>query len=325
MIQMMTRSIDEVRLSHLVKYATLAPSSHNTQPWLFQISDHCIQLRADPARRLPENDPDDRELLISCGCALMNLRVVAAHAHLSFDVELLPDDNDRALLAAVRIHTPTRQEGPESCLFPALTARRTYRKPFRPKAVPGRLLRDLQDEASEEGAWLEALETHRIREIVSALVAEGDSIQWSDPDWRRELASWLHARRAGDGLTVPAVFAPVARAAVSKLDMGQHVGSHDEKLVREAPLLAVLGTANDEPADWIRAGQAMEKVLLRACLDEVQASYLNQPIQIASLRPRLGYVLSMSGFPQLLLRLGYQRTELSQTPRRKLDHVMQVQ
>src|ERR1051326_7284519 len=53
-----------------LRYAVLAPSSHNSQPWCFHISDERLSLYADRSRACRVVDPCDRELIMSCGCAL---------------------------------------------------------------------------------------------------------------------------------------------------------------------------------------------------------------------------------------------------------------
>src|SRR3712207_6590073 len=65
----------EEKLRYLLNYAVLAPSGHNTQPWLFNVSGRAVELHADRTRGLPVVDPEDRALVISCGAALFFLRV----------------------------------------------------------------------------------------------------------------------------------------------------------------------------------------------------------------------------------------------------------
>ena len=68
------------QLWFLLHYAVLAPSTHNTQPWRFAVLEsEGIALYADYSRRMPVIDPGNRELVISLGAALFNLRVAAAH------------------------------------------------------------------------------------------------------------------------------------------------------------------------------------------------------------------------------------------------------
>ena len=316
---------DQIR--SLLRYAILAPSSHNTQPWRFEITEGAVSLFADRTRALPANDPEDRELTISCGCALMNLRVAAAHEGIGVSVDLSPGGDDGDRLAVVSFH-PEGASQPgvteplsKTGLFLSMETRRTYRKRFAPREVPKVTLGALVAAASESGCELKLLESQAQRNRVAELVAEGDAIQWADFEWRRELANWMHPRSKGDGLTVPALVAPVVKAIVRTFNMGKRVGAKDHQLAEESPVLAVLGTEGDSRADWLAAGQALQRVLLVAHTHGLQASYLNQPIQVASLRPKLQELLEQVAFPQILLRLGFPEDEVHAAPRRPLDDV----
>lgn len=122
----------------------------------------------------------------------------------------------------------------------------------------------------------------------------------------------MQTPRKGEGLTVPA--APVSRIAVRLFDMGKRTAVMHRKLFEGSPLVAVLGTDRDRPTDWLHAGQALERILLRGAREGVQASYLNQPIQVAKLRPSLGQLLGARGFPQLRLRLGFEPEAIRPAP-----------
>jgi hypothetical protein len=314
-------SVEEMR--PLVAQAVLAPSSHNTQPWAWQLREGVAKLFADRTRALPVNDPDDRELTISCGCALMNLRVAAAAAGLAIEVTLRPDVHDADCLAGVALrHAPPHAA--DAALFAAVAQRRTYRKRFAARAVPLDVVGVLATAAQREGAWLQVLARDAARKAAAALVAEGDALQWADPRWRRELAAWMHPRRRGDGLALPALALPLAHAVVRTFDMGHGVGAKDQQLADESPLLVVIGTAGDRERDWLAAGQALQHVLLVACMHRLQASYLNQPVQVAALRPRLQQLLDHPGHAQLLLRFGYPTEPLPPTPRRALAEVIET-
>ncbi len=83
------------RLRFFLQWAVLAPSRHNTQPWLFEIEGDELLLFADASRALPVADPDGRQLLMSCGAALVNLRLAAAHFGHATSVELIPGHRRR--------------------------------------------------------------------------------------------------------------------------------------------------------------------------------------------------------------------------------------
>jgi hypothetical protein len=313
--------LEKPLVDRLIKQATRAPSSHNTQPWFFKIKDDHIQLHADRTRALPVNDPDDRELVISCGCALFNLRCAAATEGLGTTVIPFPDAHDNDLLADVVYSGEADNELAK--LAGAITKRRTYRKRFAEKSVSDDLLNALMMAAGVEGAWLEPIEGADARSATSGLVSEGDAVQWANPSWRRELAQWMHPRRSGDGLSLPWLAVPIAQLVVRSFDMGGGVGAKDSELAENSPVLAVLGTVSDGVADRLAAGQALERVLLTAAEAGLQASYLNQPIQVELLRPKLCELCKSGGYPQVLLRLGYQSEELPETPRRPVADVLQ--
>lgn len=304
-------------LERLFSRTARAPSSHNTQPWLFRLGPDWIELLADRTRALPVNDPEDRELTISCGCALLTLRAALAAEMLGCKTTLLPDRDDEDMLAHLRLEGP-----PDTALArlaPGIERRQTHRVAFDDRPVAQDDLAALQDAASAEGAWLIALETDAARAEAAALVAEGDAVLWQNPSWRRELAQWMHPRRKGDGLTLPWLTLPAARLVVRSFDMGGGLAAHDTMLAEGSPLLAVLGTRGDTPRDWLTAGQALQRLLLCGVGRGLQASYLNQPVEVAELRPKLGALTGRKGPPQILLRMGYSADRLVPSPRRPID------
>jgi nitroreductase len=310
-----------VNLAKLVQQAMLAPSSHNTQPWRFRVADDTIYLYADRSRALPMNDPDDRELTMSCGCALLNLRVAAAAAGLQAALEILPDGSEPDLLAAVQLRQSAERHQPEAELSALTGSRHTYRRSFDKTHVDDEIVAELCAAARTEGAWLRRLVGEQVNE-AAALVARGGAAQWADRRWREELAQWMRPRRSGDGLTLPGVVAPLARMVVRNIDMGKAVAARDRRLAQESPVLAILGTAGDTRRDWLAAGQALERVLLTARRWGLQASFLNQPVQVSALRSRLQQLAATTGFPQMLIRLGVPSEEPGATPRRVLSRLM---
>lgn len=305
----------------LIEAATRAPSSHNTQPWLFRPRGREIDLLADRTRALPANDPDDRELTISCGCALFNLRVAAAAAGLAARVELLPDAADADLLARVLLE-PASAPAPEAALMAQMGKRCTYRARFAATAIEPEALRSMTDAVLREGASLTVLDTADRRRAAAMLVAEGDAVQWADPRWRRELAAWMHPRRRGDGLSVPALAIPVAQLVVRTLDMGRAIAAKDRQLADESPVLVVVTTEDDNPRDWLIAGQALQRMLLVGVQRGLQASYLNQPVQVAALRSQLEQLTGRPGRAQVVLRIGRPTVALPSAPRRPLAEVV---
>lgn len=306
----------------LVEQAVLAPSSHNSQPWRFVAGAAAIDVWADRARALPVNDPDDRELVISCGAAAFSLRVAAAFAGLGTVARAAPEGSDADWLVRVEF-TGAAADAELSALAAFLAQRRTFCRAFDARPVAREAVEAVQAAVAQEGASLLSLEGEQ-RRRAGELVAEGDRLQWEDARWRRELAMWMHPRRRGDGLAVPALAAPITQAVVRTFDMGDGVAARDQQLVTGSPWLAVLTTPQDDTPAWLCAGQALQRALLVACRFGLQASYLNQPVEVAQLRPLLQALSGTTAHPQLLIRWGYTAQALPASARRPVDAVLEL-
>lgn len=316
------------QLRFMLKYAVLAPSSHNTQPWFFLLNDDSVDLYADKSRALPVVDPENRELIISCGAVLFYLCVALRHFGYEYEVARYPNPENTEFLARV---TPGRRLVPseeEECLFYAILQRRTNRMPFFKRNVEQTVLRSVADAVDEEFSWLHIVGTKDDRDTLAALISDADRIQWSDRRFRRELAAWLHPNRSlsHDGLPgysmgmgdLMSVAGPVV---VRTFDLGNGQAARDRDLAEGSPVLAVLGTPGDTDLDWLRAGESLAHVLLCATAEGLSASFLNQPVEVQSIREILHHIIGRGGYPQIVLRMGY-GPEAPMTARRPVSEVV---
>ncbi|RZF25680.1 nitroreductase [Paraburkholderia sp. UYCP14C] len=319
----------EQQLRFALHYAVLAPSNHNTQPWRFIVDGETVQICADRMRALPVVDPFDRELLMSCGAALFNLRVALCRLGLAYAITLFPSEADPDIVALVRVSRDGPRNPPLHDLFDALTARVTTRAPFVDEAVTPELQRKLGDACDEEGAIAFCVEQQTGREALAKLIAEADHAQFMDPRFRRELASWIHPRRRDDGMpaygtavgTLLDFAAPLVSLAVRVFDVGAGQPATNGRLVQGSPLMVGIATMRDDREAWLAAGQALERMLLVAASAGLTASYLNQPIEVDPLRERLQTLLRTDAYPQLLLRVG-RGPHVDHAPRRPLADVV---
>ena len=319
------------KLAYCLRYAILAPSSHNTQPWRLALRDNRIELYADRARRLPVIDPEDRELIISCGAALANLCVAIRHFGHEDDVVLSPQPNDADLVATIglgREHKPTCHE---ENLFKAITTRRTNRSAYEDTPISLSLRCELHTACKSQGVWLAETSDVEQKRAITKLVTEGDRRQMASAEFRAELADWIRpaTTESHDGMpcyaqNIPKVLdfaVPIVARVIRTFDMGNFTAARDADLANASAVLAVLSTQTDSPADWLATGVALEHVLLNARAAGVWASFLNQPIEIPELRSALSELSGCRGTPQILLRMGYGR-ECEPTPRRDVDEVL---
>lgn len=318
------------KLKFLVRYAVLAPSGHNTQPWTFRIREDKLSLYADRTRALPVVDHDDRELTISCGAALYNLRVAAGHFGHEPACELLPDPDLPDLLARFALGARRGATIGEFKVFASIVRRHTNRMPFEEKPVEKTAIARGEAAVRAEGAWVRFITDKRARHAVAKLIGEADRLQFADKRFRRELAAWIHSNRSHSRDGMPGYshgFGGLMSLAppffIRTFDMGKSTAAHDQDLADHSPLLAVIGTPDDDPRAWLRAGQAMQGLLLIATAENVSASFLNQPIEVQPLRARLAKLLEVSGHPQVLLRVGY-GPPVKPTPRRAVEEVIRT-
>ncbi|TDY19910.1 nitroreductase family protein [Paraburkholderia sp. BL6665CI2N2] len=321
-------SIEE-KLRFALRYAVLAPSNHNTQPWHFLVDGECVTLCADRMRALPVVDPFDRELIISCGAALFNLRVALSRFGLAYAITPFPSTADVDVLAQLRVIRDGRCDVNLVALFGAILRRVTTRETFVDEPVQPESRRQLVEAGTLEGCDIVCVEDVASREQLAALIGEADQAQFRDPRFRRELASWIHPRRLQGGMPAlsPGARAlldfgvPLVSSIIRTFDLGGGMAAAHHTLVRGSPLLLCIAAGTDDAPAWFAAGQALERALLTAASEGLTASYLNQPIEVAALRERLRAALNLDGAPQLLIRVG-RGAQAAHSPRRPLDQVV---
>ena len=309
-------------VADLVAAATLAPSMHNTQPWRFRYepASQTIELYADPARMLRFGDPDGRAAHIACGAALLNLRLAAVVAGRQPVLRLMPDVTQRLLLATVRLAGPAEAGPDEIDLRAVIPERHTNRFPFSGRPVPPGILAELTEAARLEGAVLH-VPGHQEAARLLRLAREAERDLLAQPGYRAELARWAGGDRDRDGIPDPALAPrdPAGAAPVRDFAPGRP-GPVCYAWFEDQPQLAVLCTPSSSRPDWLRAGQALQRVLLTATLRGIAASPLTQPLETADAwlvrDPRSGFE-----YPQMILRVGY-GLPVPHTPRRPVSELL---
>jgi nitroreductase len=316
------------QLEFLLGYAILAPSPHNTQPWLFRVNAKDVELFADSDRALPVADPNGRELVISGGAALFNLRVAAEHFGRTYHLELEPAPENADLLARFQLDLHAETPSEHLLLFDAIPRRRTCRHAFETTPIPEELLEAWSDAAARHGAWLRLVTEASARLDLAELIAAGARRQWADKRFRAELARWsrLKPHECEDGypitaLGVNSMLSFAGPSLVRTFNLGKSQANTDREIALHSPVLAILGTDGDDVRSWLDAGQAMENIFLIAAAEGLQTSYLNQPFEVPDLREQLAEMIGNPGYPQVLIRLGV-GPEVPPTPRRPVKKLL---
>ena len=318
------RNLTSQQVHSVLEAAIAAPSLHNSQPWRFRCTPDAIELQADTTRTLPAADPDNRELVLGCGAALLNLRL-AIRAQGSYpDAGLCPDPHRPELLAIVRPQGQLRPTPADRELAAAIPRRRTNRRPFLPAEVPEPLRRQLRRAAETEHAWLAELPAHQLP-MLRALGDHAHELQQRNPEFLAEWANWTGRNESGvDG--VPArnggpLPEPQDEWVVRDFSGGQAKPRVPGKDFEGRPMIAVVGSFHDEPLARLQAGQAMQRVLLTATAHGLAVSFLSHLVEVRQTRLELRTLIGGGIWPQTVLRIGY-GTPVPATPRRSVEDVL---
>lgn len=295
-------------LRDLIRYATLAPNGHNTQPWRFVASGNAIGILPDFSRSTPAVDRDDHHLFVSLGCALETLHIAARATGRSGDVDVEETGAARYVFS-----NSTARSDP---LFAAIPRRQSTRADYDGRPVPAADLKTLMQTAVIPGVALVPITDRpsigRVRDLVTA----GNEAQMTAPAFMAELKHWLrfnprHAMASGDGLFAAASGNPVLPDALGRraFDLFFTVDAENTRYERQidssAGLVVFVGDREDK-AHWISVGRACQRFSLAVTSLGLRCSFVNQPVEVPQLRPELAALIGAPGKrPDLVMRFGY--------------------
>lgn len=310
----------------LIRYATLAPNGHNTQPWRFRVNERQINVLPDFARRTPVVDPDDHHVFVSLGAAAENLALAGAARGRPGETSFSAAGDGSVAF------TFGDARAPEPALFDAITHRQSTRADYDGRAVSAADLKTLATAAASPGVDLVLITDRPQIDRVRDLVLAGNSTQLADPAFVRELKSWIrfsprHAMTTGDGLfaaasgnpPLPDWLGPLLFAMVFKADADNDKYARQ---IRSSAGLAVFVSEHDDQEHWVRAGRACQRFALQATALGMKLAFVNQPVEVANLRPALAGLVGMPGRrPDIVMRFGYGPT-LPYSARRPVEAVL---
>jgi hypothetical protein len=308
----------------LVDLACRAPSVHNTQPWAWRLQDGRLELYADWTRRLEYADPAGRELLISCGAALHHLQVAARALGWEPEVVRLADGDDPTLLAVTTL-SPASPSPRSTVDLQAIHDRCTDRRRFTAWRVPGRRLEQLAAAARELGTGASAVTDATDRFRVEILVSRAHHLQVRDAAISAEAERWTD-HGVFDG--VPASHVPwqLRHPESDRSRFGIGTMEIDDTDVESGDGIIVVHDTADSPAAWLRAGEGLSALWLRATNEGLSVVPLSQVVEAQETRDSFSHdILGGLTVPLCVVRVGWQpisRAHLTPTPRRSVDEVL---
>jgi hypothetical protein len=320
-------SMDE-KLKFLLRYAVLAPSGPNNQPWKFAVNDGEVVVMADFDRTLPDVEPANRTMYMSLGCVLTNLLVAAEHFKMGYDVERFPDGVDAETIAVVKFKedAAAAPKFPPD-LFDEITERHTNRGAYDDRPIEAEKIEEMKRAVDGAGFRLDVLTDAESRAKMAEVLGESHRIQLGNKAFRKDLARWIRANNedAWDGLPGYAFGYSDFESYFGKFIFGTFDTSSSRArkemaLMKASPAVGVLSTGAEDKRIWVEAGMQFEKLFLTATKLGVRFDLFSQPVAIEELRQKMIEILDVN-HPQILIRMGY-APPAKHTPRRTVEMVL---
>jgi len=301
--------------SRILHAASMAASSHNIQPWIVKILEPWRWVvGADPGRRLPAVDPDNREPLLSIGAFLENLSLAAGSMGFRAEFESL----SASLVAHELVEVRLTEARPTGYPLERIADRRTLRNGFRDQPISDAHVAELLAPFGGMARFF-AHDSQEGRYLRKGTLDAFRRQSWRD-DAQAELATWIRfasgeATRERDGLT-PAtmeidgvaawflrhffdrekVMAPGFREKGSKgvADQVEHAGGW----------MVTWATDPSAPA-LIEAGRRFQNMINSVREMGIAVHPMTQMIQELPWKGQVASRLGLPGVPQLVLRIGY--------------------
>lgn len=315
---------DKDRLSFLVRFAVLAPSSHNSQPWRFEVLENRIVVRPDIRRALPKSDANHRQLFISLGCAIENLLVAADY----YGSAATADYRDDGAVISFQ-KEPGEAVREKNHLIFSIPTRHTNRNPYESR-IPDRMFMAWMKNLTNDEIQIDCITEEQTKNKIADIVIAAGIAAMNDRGFREELSCYVKSNITkaytgmpmfGFGMPLPlSLLAPfvLKRFNINKLSRKQ-----DEKILKEhTPMMAVISTKEDDHKAWMRVGQVYERIALDAERDGIKTAPMAAAVQIGEFYRDLQNALNIPWRPQMFFRIGYAQKTTDHSPRLFVEDVI---
>lgn len=317
------------QLAFLLKFAVLAPSSHNSQPWQFRVRERTIEVWAEPLRRLAISDVNDRELTLSLGCAITNLAVAADFYGYTVRIQYLPDGERPDLAAVVTFSGAPKPREDATHLIHAILTRANNRNPYHDRMPPPAFLAELQSLQTKDLA-ISVVHDAEVRRLLADTAVRAGIAAMQDVGFRSELAEYVKPNTTKSpvgmpafGMGVPTPVSLLVPFMIRRFNMNRANEKKDRRLLADqTPVFVVMSTRLDDRKNWIRAGEVFEHIALLAEHKGLATGVWAAPIQIGEFYKEFQRILKTDFRPQLFFRLGYPTVPVRHSPRLHAEAVL---
>jgi hypothetical protein len=316
----------EKQAKFLLNYAVLAPSTFNTQPWLFSINKNLVAIYPDKSRRLNTSDLNNRLLYISLGCAVKNLES-AANAF-GFNVIKSFIKKNSVVHIEITLHkaNPARNS---KTLLNSIRNRLTNRSEYLSKSVPVDTINNLVEIAKNNGLNLIVTHDRSSKKRIMELAEKGDHIVWDNPKFKEEHLKWIRHNLTVDHDGMPAFTVGIpllpslfAKFVIRKSNFSKIQAKKNQHLLNSTPYFAFILSKNHGIETWIKIGETFEEISLVTTQEGIATAILAQIVEVGDLYKEAMRVLKTDLRPQLFFRMGFPSKASEHSPRRSVEEVL---
>lgn len=314
------------KILFFLKYGILAPSTHNSQPWTFEFSEpNKITIKPNWERKLIAADPNNRNLYISLGCSLTNIRISAGYFGFGIEEEIKKIDNEYRIYLEFKkgkiFHDLSR-------LAPEISRRFSDKSIYLDKLVPKKFLNLTEKNVAKSGQKISYVLSQGSRDLIADMYLNIGSQYSADPSFRSELSKWLKQNDTRDGDGMPGF---VSGLSLIQSKIGKFLIKYlpplpkiqvkkDSEHLRRGPVIGLISSSSNQPADYIRTGELYQEIALLSSEVGLSMTPMTALIEKTESHAGLKKIFKFSQpHPQMFFRLGYSKAGYYHTPRNSVE------
>lgn len=315
-----TASGMEEKIKFVLRYAILAPSTHNSQPWLFQVRDNVCKVFINPALRLPQADPTGRDLYISMGCMLENLVLAARYFGIYKSIDYV---NNNDLVAEVIFSDYGNDINDRFLPFiKAIKNRINARGLFTKRQLSQELIDNINELDLGQGLGVNLLTDNEVITKIAKLTSLGMKWAHARKEFRQEMSKWMHSSFTkqrqglpGYALKMPVLLSFIVPTLLKYFNFSFILSKLNYLSLNSAPAVCVISSTDDNFSEWLEVGRKAERIILETIKHNLNSSIYVASIEMGDYRNELKSLIKTQKLPQFLFCLGKVIGKQRHTPR----------
>lgn len=314
------------KIKFALRYAILAPSTHNSQPWLFKIKIDSVEIFYDFNLKLPEADPLGRDLYISLGCMIENLSIAANYFGIFKDLKLVLTDNRVAEVYFQDNGEPNKDLG---YLVDAIPKRINVRGIFENKPLPEGIQSEIMTLKKDGRVRVDIVTNKGKIEKIASLTAQGLRLAYKRPSFRKEMSSWMFNNLSktkkglpGYSLRMPFLASFIIPTLVKFFDISWLLAKLNHKSMSSAPLICIFSSEKSDLSVWFEIGRLAQRCMLQLNSEGIKTSIFVASIEMSELYKEVQKTIDSNLVPQFIFCAGYMKHIQPHSPRQNLEKVL---